>query len=92
MHAVHGTSAITFPLYVPDVPPFIFFFFFGVKLLHNAALFSAVQHEPAMCAHAPPPSSTSDPTHPTSAGHHEHQAELPVLAATSNQLSISDMS
>ena len=38
MHAAHGSSAIAFPLYVPDVPPFIFFFFVGVKLLHNAVV------------------------------------------------------
>lgn len=82
MHAVHGTSAITFPLYVPDVP-FLFLFFIGLKLLDNAVLFSAVQHEPAICAHVSPPSSPS-PAHPTSLGHHEHQAELPLLAATSN--------
>ena len=59
MLAVHGTSALTFPLSVPDEPPFIFFFFIGVKLLHNAVLVSAVQHESAIYVHVSPPSSTS---------------------------------
>ena len=65
MRATHGSSAIAFPLSVPDVPPFIFFFFVGVKLLHNAVLVSAVQHESAMCAHVSPPTGTppSPPSH-----------------------------
>ena len=44
-------------------------------------LVSPVQHESAICAHVSPPSGTSPSPHPTSLGHHEHQAELPVLCS-----------